>query len=104
MPQINKTERKTIVLRVPRKYRYLIRAFGVWLKEYPDQAKLWQCEEYLSQTFEASAYKVDSPAWRQEINAAQVKVFSRPLAKVVAEVLWGLNKSDRLPVFCDHSA
>jgi hypothetical protein len=76
MPQINKTERKTIVLRVPRKYRYLIRAFAVWLKEYPDQAKLWQCEEYLSQTFEESAYKVDSSAWREEINAAQVKVFS----------------------------
>jgi hypothetical protein len=76
MPQINRTERKTIVLRVPRKYRYLVRTFAVWLKEYPDQAKLWQCEEYLSQTFEASAYKVDSPAWRQEINAAQVKVFN----------------------------
>jgi hypothetical protein len=30
--------------------------------------------------------------------------YTRPLAKVVAEVLWGLNKSDRLPVFCDHSA
>ncbi len=76
MPQINRTERKTIVLRVPRKYRYLVRTFTVWLKEYPDQALLWQCEEYLSQTFEASAYKVNSPAWRQEINAAQVKVFN----------------------------
>jgi hypothetical protein len=76
MPQIKKTERKTIVLRVPRKYRYLIRAFAVWLKEYPDQASLWQCEEYLSQTFEESAHKVDSQMWRQEINAAQIKVFS----------------------------
>jgi hypothetical protein len=76
MPQINKTDRKTIVLRVPRKYRYLIRAFANWLREHPDQASLWECEEFMSQTFEASAYKVDSPAWRKEINAAQVKVFS----------------------------
>jgi hypothetical protein len=76
MTQINKTDRKTIVMRVPRKYRYLVRAFATWLREYPDQAKLWECEEFLSQTFEASAYKPDSPAWRNEINAAQVKVFS----------------------------
>jgi hypothetical protein len=28
---------------------------------------------------------------------------SRPLAKVVAEVLWGLNKGDRSPVFLRSS-
>jgi hypothetical protein len=77
MPQIDKIERKTIVMRVPRKYRFLIRAFAVWLKEYPDQAKLWQCEEFLSQAFEESPYKAESPSWRQEISAAQIKVFSR---------------------------
>jgi hypothetical protein len=27
----------------------------------------------------------------------------RPLAKVIAEVLWGLNKGDRLPIFCERS-
>jgi serine/threonine protein kinase len=28
---------------------------------------------------------------------------NRPLAKVVAEVLWGLNKGDRSRVFCDYA-
>jgi hypothetical protein len=77
MPQIDKVERKTIVLRVPRKYRYLVRAFAVWLKTYPDQAKLWQCEEFLSQTFEASSHKAGSLQWREEITTAQTKVFGR---------------------------
>ena len=77
MPQINQPDRKTIVVRVPRKYRFLIRAFTVWLRTYPDQAKLWDCEEFLSQTFEASKYKAETPLWREEITTAQTKVFSR---------------------------
>ncbi len=30
-------------------------------------------------------------------------LINRPLAKVVAEVLWGLNKGDRSPVFLRSS-
>jgi hypothetical protein len=76
MTQINRVDRKTIVLRVPRKYRYLVKAFSTWLKTYPDQAKLWQAEEFLSQVFEALTYKVDSRAWQEEVTDAQAKVFS----------------------------
>jgi len=75
MPLINKTDRKTIVIRIPRKYRF--RAFSVWLKTYPDQAKLWDCEEFLSQTFEATKHKAETALWREEITSAQSKVFSR---------------------------
>jgi hypothetical protein len=32
-----------------------------------------------------------------------VGIDNRPLAKVIAEVLWGLKLGDRLPIFCARS-
>jgi hypothetical protein len=52
MPQFSSADRKTIVVRIPRKYRSLVRAFCLWLRIHPDQAELWNCEEKLSQVLE----------------------------------------------------
>lgn len=70
MLQPYSSDRKTIVIRVPRKYRSLVAAFIAWLRIYPDQASLWQCEEFLSQTIERQIDKPTSQAWRTNIAAA----------------------------------
>lgn len=59
MTNFSKADRKTIVIRIPRKYRFLIRAFCIWLKLTPDQAALWNCEEKLSQAFEDDKAPID---------------------------------------------
>jgi hypothetical protein len=74
MAQISNIDRKTIVMRVPRKYRSLMKAYAAWLKTYPDQAKLWQCEEYLSQTLE-DTIKPESPTGHRKLTEAQRQVF-----------------------------
>lgn len=62
MPQFSNADRKTIVIRIPRKYRSLVRAFCVWLKIQPNQAGLWNCEEKLSQAFEDEKVPMDIAA------------------------------------------
>jgi hypothetical protein len=62
MTNFSKADRKTIVIRVPRKYRSLIRAFCLWLKIQPNQAGLWNCEEKLSQAFEDEKAPLDIAA------------------------------------------
>lgn len=59
MSQFSNADRKTIVIRIPRKYRSLVRAFCLWLKLFPDQAALWNCEEKLSQAFEQEKPQID---------------------------------------------
>lgn len=59
MTQFSNADRKTIVLRVPRKYRSLIRAYCIWLKLGADQAALWNVEEKLSQAFEQNWSDLD---------------------------------------------
>jgi len=59
MPQFAHADRKTIVTRIPRKYRSLVRAFCFWLKAHPNQAGLWNCEEKLSQALEEGEQPVD---------------------------------------------
>jgi len=74
MTQISNVDRKTIVMRVPRKYRSLMRAYAAWLKTYPDQAKLWQCEEFISQALE-DTNKPESPATQKKLTEAQRQIF-----------------------------
>lgn len=62
MPQFSNADRKTIVIRIPRKYRSLVRAFCIWLKVCPNQAGLWNCEERLSQAFEQEKSQTDIAA------------------------------------------
>jgi hypothetical protein len=62
MAQFSNADRKTIVIRVPRKYRSLVRAFCIWLKVQPNQAGLWNCEEKLSQAFEDDKAPIDIAA------------------------------------------
>jgi hypothetical protein len=59
MAQFSNADRKTIVIRIPRKYRSLVRAFCLWLKVHPSQAALWNCEEKLSQAFEENKQDMD---------------------------------------------
>lgn len=59
MTNFSKADRKTIVVRIPRKYRFLIRGFCLWLKFHPNQANLWNCEEKLSQAFEDEKDQID---------------------------------------------
>lgn len=67
-----KSDRKTVVIRVPRKYRYLITAFGMFLKDHLDQATLWECEEYLSQKIEEqkTLCRGNSPGYQVNVAAA----------------------------------
>lgn len=67
-----KSDRKTVVIRVPRKYRYLITAFAMFLKDHTDQATLWECEEYLSQRIEEekAKHRASSPGYQFNIAAA----------------------------------
>lgn len=67
-----RSDRKTVVVRIPRKYRYLIAAYSLYLKQHPDQATLWECEEYLSQQIEetSSKYRASSPDYQLGIAAA----------------------------------
>jgi len=51
-----------------------MKAYAAWLKTYPDQAKLWQCEEYLSQILE-DTIKPESPTGHRKLTEAQRQVF-----------------------------
>lgn len=44
MSQISNVDRKTLAIRVPKKYQFLIKGFVCWLKEHPNQDVLWTCE------------------------------------------------------------
>jgi hypothetical protein len=55
--------------------------------------------KYLREKF--NLQRTDNPEFFSEWFDTLPEI-TRPLAKVVAEVLWGLNKSDRSPVFCDR--
>jgi hypothetical protein len=69
MPQPSNADRKTIVVRIPRKYRSLVRGFVLWLKTHPNQAALWNCEESLSQLLEEEETKKAS-AWKADVATA----------------------------------
>jgi hypothetical protein len=51
-----------------------MRAYAAWLKTYPDQAKLWQCEEFISQALE-DTNKPESPATQKKLTEAQRQIF-----------------------------
>lgn len=70
MPQPSSYGRKTKVIRVPRKYEYLSRCFAVFLSTYPDQVKLWDCEEALQIKQEESNYRKGSTTWKKEVTQA----------------------------------
>ncbi len=75
MPQISNASRHTMVLRVPKKYQFLIRSYAAWLSTYPEQTKLQQAEMYLRQTHETTEHKPRSPLRRVAIGKAQSEVF-----------------------------
>jgi hypothetical protein len=70
MAQLSNIGRKTKVVRIPRKYEFLVKSFAVYLSTYPDQAKLWNCEEYLQAQQEESNHQKDSTLWRKDIAKA----------------------------------
>lgn len=70
MAQLSNVGRKTKVIRTPKKYEFLVKSFAVWLSTHPNQATLWECEEYLQQQHEESTYKAKSHPWKREISKA----------------------------------
>lgn len=48
----NGKSRRTTVVRVPKRYTYLVKAFAHWLATYPNQSQLWDSEEILGQLYE----------------------------------------------------
>lgn len=50
--QLSNADRKTIAVRVPKKYQFLVKAFICWLKLYPDKSVLWNAETLLQNYYE----------------------------------------------------
>lgn len=77
MAQISNIGRKTKVIRVPRKYEFLTKTFAAYLATYPDQAKLWNCEEYLQAQQEETHYRKGSITWQKEMTKAMKTVLAQ---------------------------
>lgn len=68
MAQLSNINRKTKVIRVPRKYEYLTKAFAIWLSNHPNQAELWDCEEYLQTQHEEGKHRKGSLPWKRNLS------------------------------------
>jgi hypothetical protein len=79
--QISNADRKTLAVRVPKKYQFLVKAFVCWLKIYPDKAKLWNAEVSIQEQYE-----------KQTATPTSDK-FTRPVAEAMKVVLNQLGQN-----------
>lgn len=77
MSQPSNIGRKTKVIRVPRKYEFLTKTFAVYLLTHPNQAMLWDCEEYLQAQQEETNYRKGSLTWKKEMTKAMNTVLAQ---------------------------
>jgi len=73
--QISNADRKTLAVRVPKKYQFLVKAFVCWLKIYPDKAKLWNAEVSIQEQYE------------KQVMSPTSDKFIRPVAEAMKVVL-----------------
>lgn len=73
--QISNADRKTLAVRVPKKYQFLVKAFVCFLKVYPDKAKLWNAEVSIQEAYE------------KQITTPSSDRFAKPVAEAMKSVL-----------------
>jgi hypothetical protein len=90
MLQPSNIDRKTVVVRVPRKYRFLVKAFICWLKIYPDKNLLWNSETTLEDLYGDEEKTPTSPQFINKVGEGMSSVLSvlkRTEAKAIASQL-----------------
>ncbi len=90
MLQPSNADRKTVVVRVPRKYRFLVKAFVCWLKVYPDKNLLWNSETTLEDLYGDDDRAATSPQFIKNVGEGMSSVLSalkRSEAKAIASQL-----------------
>lgn len=77
MVQLSNIDRKTVVIRCPRKYRFLVKAFICWLKIFPDKEMLWNVETLVEELYEGGKKNPTSPYFTNVVGKKMDKFLTR---------------------------
>jgi hypothetical protein len=75
--QLSNADRKTIAVRIPKKYQFLVKAFVCWLKFYPDKMTLWNAETLMQSYYETLKISPTSSAATKAIADYTHKILGR---------------------------
>ncbi len=75
MAQLSNIDRRTKCIRIPKKYEFTVKAFAVWLRAHPDQALLWNSEEFLQACYEETKGRPGTKTWNTAVTRSMNQVF-----------------------------